>query len=535
MSPLLAANRLWRGTPAGMGVLGGLARRMSALDGWRRVGVLVLLGALATLSLPPLGLLPVLLPALCGLVWVLDGTRSRRAAFAVGWWWAWSWFAIGFYWIGNAMLVDPERFAWMIPFATLGLGAVQAVFIGVATLATHVSRASGISRILVLAGAWTLMEWVRSWFLTGFPWNPLGSVWDAVPAVLQLASVVGVFGLCAFTILVFALPAVLADFIGKTQRRLILGLVFTLLAGAFAFGTARLAAHPTEMVPGIHLRLVQAAIAQRHMWREDLRQDQLLDHVELTRGPGYDRITHVVWPETAAPFFLNLDAQARTLVASVAPPGGVVLAGAPRVTPQGTVPFGLWNSLMAVDGAGQVLGIYDKAHLVPFGEYVPLRGLLPIAKLTAGGTDFSAGPGPRTLDVPGLPPVGPFICYEAVFPGAVAERDNRPQWLLTLTNDAWFGKSAGPHQHLAAGRMRAVEEGLPLVRSANSGISAIIDPLGREVRRLGLNERGVLDGELPRPVAATFYGRWGNIVPICLAGTLLLLGVCLGLLRTVRD
>jgi len=532
--PALAVTSQWRGTPAGVGPLGGLASRLSAITGWRRVAVLVLLGALATLSLPPLGWLPVLLPALSGLVWVLDGIRTRRAAFAAGWWWAWAWFAIGFYWIGNAMLVDPERFAWMIPFATLGLGAVQAVFIGLATLVTHMSRAGGIFRVLVLAGAWTLMEWVRSWFLTGFPWNPLGSVWDAVPTVLQLASVIGVFGLCAFTILVFALPAVLADFITKAGRRTVVGLIFALLAGAVVFGALRLDAHPTELVPGIRLRLVQAAIAQRHMWRDDLRQSQLLDHVELTRGPGFDRITHVVWPETAAPFFLNLDPQARALVASVAPPGGLVLAGSPRITPQGAEPFGLWNSLMAVDGAAQVLGIYDKAHLVPFGEYVPLRGLLPIAKLTAGGTDFSAGPGARTLALPGLPPVGPFICYEAVFPGAVADPANRPQWLLTLTNDAWFGKSAGPHQHLAAGRMRAVEEGLPLVRSANSGISAIIDPLGRELHRLGLNQRGVLDGELPRPLAVTLYSRWGNIVPICLAGILLLLGVFGHILRSVR-
>jgi len=531
----LAANNQWRGTPSGLGGLGRMASRLAGLTGWRRFGVLMLLGALATLSLPPLGWLVVLLPSLSGLVWVLEGAATRRSAFAVGWWWAWAWYAIGFYWIGNAMLVDPERFAWMIPFATLGLGAVQAVFIGVATLVTHLTRSTGIFRIVVLAGAWTFMEWVRSWFLSGFPWNPLGSVWDAVPSVLQLASLVGVFGLCGFTILVFALPAVLADFITVTQRRVALGLVAVLLVGGAAFGTLRLAAHPTEMVPGIRLRLVQAAIAQRHMWRDDLRQSQLLDHVELTRGPGYDKVTHVVWPETAAPFFLNLDVQARALVASVVPPGGVILAGAPRVTPQGVEPFGLWNSLMAIDAAGQVLGTYDKAHLVPFGEYVPLRGVLPIAKLTAGGTDFSAGPGPRTLDIPTLPPVGPFICYEAVFPGAVAEHGNRPQWLLTLTNDAWFGKSAGPHQHLAAGRMRAVEEGLPLVRSANSGISAIIDPLGRELYRLGLNERGVLDGELPKPVAATVYGRWGNIVPISLSIVLLLLGVFGGLLRSVRD
>lgn len=524
----LAPPALMRGSPSGLGPWGGLASRTAGLTGWRRALLLLLLGALATLALPPLGALPVLLPSLCGLVWVLEGSRSRWSAFGAGWLWAWAWYAIGFYWIGNAMLVDPGKFAWMIPFATLGLGAVQAVFIGLATLATHLTRTGGVARIIVLAGAWTVMEWVRAWFLTGFPWNPLGSVWDAVPAVLQLASLGGVYGLCAFTILVFALPAALADFLGRWQRWLVLAAVVALLAGGFAFGQARLNAHPTELVPGIKLRLVQAAIAQRHMWREDLRQSQLLDHVELSRGAGFDSVTHVIWPETAAPFFLDLDARSRAIAAMAAPVGGALLTGAPRITPQGIEPLHLWNSLMVLDGAGQVLGVYDKVHLVPFGEYVPLRGLLPITKLTAGGTDFSAGIGLRTLDIPGLPPVGPFICYESVFPGEVVGRDQkRPEWLLTVTNDGWFGKSAGPHQHLAAGRMRAVEEGLPLVRSANTGISAVLDPLGRQLARLDLGKRGIMDTGLPKPVMPTPYSRWGNAVPLLAACALLLLGISL--------
>ena len=432
------------------------------------------------------------------------------------------------------MLVDPERFAWMIPFATLGLGAVQAVFLGLATLITYLLRVGGVLRVVALAGAWTAMEWVRSWFLTGFPWNPLGSVWDAVPAVLQLASLIGVFGLCGFTILLFGLPAALADFVTRRQRWMIVAAIAALAATGMAFGAARLSAHPTEMVPGLRLRLVQAAIAQRHMWRDDLRQRQLLEQVDLTRGPGFGHVTHVVWPETAAPFFLDLDEASRTLVAAAVPPGGLVLTGAPRVTPAGRQPPHLWNSLMAVDGLARVQGIFDKVHLVPFGEYVPLRGLLPIAKMTAGATDFSPGAGLRTLDLPGLPPVGPFICYESIFPGEVVGRDQkRPQWLLTVTNDTWFGRSAGPHQHLAAGRMRAVEEGLPLVRSANSGISAVIDPLGREIGRLKLGERGVLDSGLPQAVEQTFYGRWGNAVPLALSALLLLLAAMWRQLRNL--
>lgn len=524
-----ATQTMARGTPAGTGPFGRLAGRAAGLSGWRRPALLALLGALATPALPPLGILIVLLPSLAGLIWCLDGARSWRAAFAAGWWWGWGWYGVGFYWIGNAMLVDPERFGWMIPFATLGLGAVQAVFLGGATLAAYGLRVPGVWRVVALAGTWTVMEWVRSWFLTGFPWNPLGSVWDAVPALLQLASVFGVYGLCAFTILVFGLVAVLADFRARDRQVGIVLAVAALVAVASAYGAWRLSHHPTREVAGVRLRLVQASIAQRHMWREDLREAQLLEQIELSRGPGFDTVTHMVWPETAAPFFLDQDPKHRALATMAIPYGGLLLTGAPRVTPPGDEPFHLWNSLMAIDGAGRVLGTFDKVHLVPFGEYVPLRAFLPLPKMTAGGTDFSPGDGLKTLDLPGLPSVGPFICYEAVFPGAVVGRDQpRPAWLLTVTNDAWFGRSAGPHQHLAAGRMRAVEEGLPLVRSANSGISAIIDPLGREIARLGINQRGVLDGPLPQPVDATPYARLGNKIPLLLAVMLI------GLARLAR-
>jgi apolipoprotein N-acyltransferase len=506
--------------------------RLAALTGWRRRGTLAGLGGLAALALPPVHLLPVLLLALPGLVWILDGSRDRKAAFGAGWWFGAGWFSAGLYWISHALLTDPARFGWMIPFAVFGLSGVLAVFLGLATLATRWLAPTGPGRILVLAAAWTLADWLRSFVLTGFPWNPLGSVWDASTAVLQAGALVGVYGLTLLTVLSFAAPAVLADVLGRRAKATLLVAAAALPLAAFAGGSLRLASAASEMVPDVTLRLVQANITQSHKWRDDLREANLDRHVELSRRPGWDKLTAVVWPETAAAFFLDLDAPRRARVAEAAPPGGLVLTGAPRLTPRGVEPVTVWNSLMAVDGAARIVALYDKVHLVPFGEYVPLRAVLPIAKITHGGTDFSPGPGLRTLALPGLPPASPLICYEAIFPHAVVGADQpRPGWLLNVTNDGWFGLSSGPHQHLAAARMRAVEEGLPLVRAANTGISAVIDGYGRVISSLPLGESGVVDSPLPRVLWQTPYGRLGDVLPLALAMVCCMAGIMLRRLK----
>jgi apolipoprotein N-acyltransferase len=241
----------------------------------------------------------------------------------------------------------------------------------------------------------------------------------------------------------------------------------------------------------------------------------------------------VVWPETAARYLLDRSPELRLALGGAAPPGGLLITGMPRAEPASGQVERIWNSLGVLDRAGNILATYDKFHLVPWGEYVPWRRVFPfIDKLTPGSLDFSAGPGPRTLHLPGLPPVGALICYEVVFPGRVVDPGDRPAWLLNLTNDAWYGDSFGPYQHLVAARLRAVEEGLPLVRAANTGISAVIDPYGRVRASLGLGLAGVLDADLPAALpGATVYARFGDAAPGLLGLLAILATALLGRLR----
>jgi apolipoprotein N-acyltransferase len=265
-------------------------------------------------------------------------------------------------------------------------------------------------------------------------------------------------------------------------------------------------------VAGVRLRLVQANIDQRLKWQDGERVRTLQKYLALSTQPGNPPVTHVVWPETALPYLLSTEPELLRIVARVVPPGGLLLTGAVRVEQPGPQPGRVWNSVHAIDDQGRIVATYDKFHLVPFGEYVPLRHILPIDKITPGTSDFAAGPGPSTVRLPGLPAASPLVCYEAIFPGAVtAPSGPRPQWLLNVTNDAWFGHSAGPHQHFASARLRAVEEGLPLVRAANTGISAVIDPYGRVRAELGLGREGVLESSLPAALPPTPYARFGNV------------------------
>lgn len=494
---------------------------VTGLGGWRRHLCAFLAGALAAAALAPVYVVPVLLISVPCLVLLIDGCRRPLQAFAVGWWFGLGYFVAGLYWLANAFLVDAETYAWLIPLAVFVLPSILAIFTGAAMAAARMAWSAGPERILTLALAWSAGEWLRGHLFTGFPWNLFGYVWTFSDAMIQTTAVVGIYGLSLLTVAIAASPATLAgrDLARVASWRFVLGATALCLL-LFSAGAIRIAATEIETVAGVELRLVQANIPQDQKWLPDKRRDNFVRHLTMSEASRSDRVSHVIWPETAVPYFIAGEPSRRSLIGRVSPPGGMVLTGAVRLRREGSTVAELWNSFHAIGPKGDIIGTYDKSHLVPFGEYLPMRGLLEwfgISKLVPGGSDFSAGQGVRTLRLPGLPPVSVLICYEAIFPGAVADRDDRPAWLLNITNDAWYGHSAGPYQHLAMTRVRAVEEGIPLVRAASTGISAVVDPLGRIVKSIGLGKRGVVDSELPVALTqAPPYARLGDLMFLAL-------------------
>lgn len=502
--------------------------RIGALRGWRAYIAAAGLGALAAAALPPLHLIPVLLLAVPGLLALIDGAPGAWGAARRGFFFGLGHHVVGLYWITEAILLESARYWWLVPLAVPALSAVLAVFIAVPCAVARAAPA-GARRVLLLAGAWVLADLARQYVGTGFPWNPWGSVW-AIPGgfgdvMIQPAAWVGTPGLTLATVLLAASPALgLRGVAGASA----------VLVGWAGAGWLRLQ-DPAPPAPGLRVVLVQGNVAQGQKWDPGAAAESFRRYLALTRQGVADAgartgaaPTVVIWPETASVYQLQSDPLAREYIAQAAAPAVAALvgsitftAGAPSRDPA-NLPR---NSLVAMLPDGTVAATYDKWHLVPFGEYAP--GWVPLAIQIVPG-HFAFGSGPATLHVPGLPPFAGLICYEAIFPAQVVDAADRPAWLVNITNDAWFGNSTGPRQHLAAARLRAVEEGLPLMRAANTGISAGYDAWGRELGRLGLGQTGTLVLDLPGRRPPTSFSRWGLILPAALALFLAGLGVGLG-------
>ena len=483
---------------------------LRSLTGWRRFLSAFAAGAFSALAFAPVNFFPALLLGFAVLVLLLDGADQSphpfRKAAVEGWAFAFGQYLVGWHWIGYAFLVDPSAHLWQLPFAILFLTGGLALYAGAACALALCFWRDGPARLLVFAIFYGAGEWVRGHALTGFPWNLPAYGWGASLAVMQSASLFGAYGLSFLTIL---LGASLADFCAAPRRFIAPLAIVVLLAGLWTYGALRLAAAPGSVVPNMMVRLVQPDVPQneKYVRRYVLRNWQRL--LDLSRLPG--PVTHIIWPEAAPPFLLDRSAVALAEIADLTRGNRTLITGASRAT-RATGNLAFYNSLYIFGPGGRVQAVYDKFHLVPFGEYVPfadLLGRIGITKLTEGQAGFSSGDGPHLYPVPGAPDVTPLICYEIIFPAAVTT-GQRPGWLVNVTDDSWFGPWAGPMQHLLIARVRAIEEGLPVARAANTGISAMIDPLGRITAHLNLGRMGVVDAPLPRALMPTPYARFGD-------------------------
>jgi apolipoprotein N-acyltransferase len=515
-----------------------LDKRLRSLAGWRRCCVASGAGAASALAMAPFFLWPVLWLTMPVLVWLIDGAVARHAdkgparrlaaAAQTGWWWGFGYFLAGLYWIGEPFLIEAEIFAALLPLAVLLMPAGLALFFAAATaLAAFVWR-PGAPRVVALALALSATEWLRGNILTGFPWNVLGYALTYPVELMQSAAVVGIYGLTLATALIFALPAVLwTEASDRRRGRLAAAAVALLpLVVAGALGWARLAYATSDTVRGVKIRIVQASVPQRERMQPQLWAGHFRDHLDLSgrdptgKADSLAGVTHLIWPENAMPFAALDSPEALSAIGDLLPEGTVLISGAIRVErggADGKGPRRFFNSLLVLGRGGFLVALYDKIFLVPFGEFLPLRPLLAALGLNevAQRGGYSAGVSPRPLlALPGLPAIVPLICYEAIFPGAVVQGAvplaKRPGFIVNLTNDGWFGNTTGPRQHLHQARVRAVEEGLPLLRAANNGVSAAFDAYGRPLGYLDLNARGTLDVPLAVALPPPPYARFGE-------------------------
>lgn len=543
-----------------------LVRWIVLSAGWQRRLIALVAGATGALALAPIDFVPAMIVPMTVAVWLIDGAargernrgwarvlqpRSCWSAAAAGWWWGLGYFVAGFWWLGSAFLVDPGKDAWALPFGVLGVPAALACYPAAGFALARLFWSPRTGRIFALAAGLGASEWLRERLFTGFPWNNYGMAFGDHLVLSQAASLFGNPGLTLLAILVCAAPATLADprRPGGTRRAQITP---TLLAGlavvALAlFGFLRLSADPGTTVAGVRLRIMQPNIPQNDDFSYANKDKILADYLDLSdratspERAGLADVTHLIWPESAFPFVLSRDPDALESIGKVLSAGTLLITGAARVdAPEPgmgkKVEPAYFNAIEVVGPGGTILDNYDKVHLVPFGEYLPYDSFLRRLGVThfvhiPGG--FTPGTQRRLLDIPGLPPVAPSVCYEAIFSQAVLPTGPESERLragviLNVTNDSWFGRTAGPYQHFAQARLRAVEYGLPLIRAANSGISAVVDAYGRVTASLPLGVRNVLDASLPQRIPPTLYARASWIIEPGIYLGFLLLGFASG-------
>ncbi len=517
-------------------------RRFSLTTSWDFAIIAYALGALGALGHAPfliggspVHVWPATLACLVGFVWLLDGADARaplRSGFWRGWWLGSGYFLVGLWWVGEAFITRGPEFAPFAPIASLAMGFGLALFWGAAGAVARVLWTHDHRRIAVFAVVLCLFEYLRGFVFTGFPWNLVGHVWPAGGAMSQTAAHIGVWGLTALTVYGFASPAALFSRSGDFVSRIMpLALGFAAMAVCFAAGLGRLSTASDAVVEDVRLRLVQQQIPLEEKFRPGNAFAVLDRYLDATESEGLEDVTHIIWPENAvpAPIYLNETDIALENINATLKRGQVLLSGTTRRDPDDTSGTTFYNSMVGLRfstaeterarddiDAKLVEFQYDKVKLVPFGEVTPFRNFWRVLgfgeMLNRQGADFEPGSGPTTVDIPGAPPAAPQICYETIFSGFTPRGAERPQWIVTVSNDSWYGLTAGPWQFLNQTRYRAIEEGLPVVRSVSGGASGVIDAYGRmpKLRQSAFGDDAVLDSDLPAALKPTLYALTGD-------------------------
>jgi len=515
-------------------------------------GLTVLLGMVSVLGHAPFYIWPLTIICLAFLMLRLDGSHGQTRILRSGFWRGFSfglgYFLAGLYWIGSAFIARGPEFVPFMPFAVLAMAAGLALFWGFAGMAyvRLTSRApNSVWRAGIFACVFFIVEYLRGHIFSGFPWNLPGYIFPAGKPISQLASITGIYGLTA---LVFAVSAALALWISSTRKWMPFALSLAVLAACFGFGVLRLNGADIQYVDGVKLRIVHANIPQRDKFDPAKYVSTANTYLQLSRSEGFEDVTHIIWPEGAVPGLMFED---RGLMAAIenmvrsgngAPPVFITQTLRAEQKPGASKPD-YYNAAAAVsfdiDGRVPVYSAYyDKQKLVPFGEYIPGKGVLEkigMHSLSSALESMTPGQSGDVPTLPGLPPVSILICYEIIFPGfaekAQPQSGQRAKWILNLSNDSWYGNSTGPYQHINQARYRAIEQGLPVVRATSGGISGVIDPYGRQANKLGLNEQGVIDARLPRELMHKYAYKSAVNHRIALLIILLLIGCIWGLHR----
>ena len=494
---------------------------MAGLPALARGALSALAGALLAMGLPPYGLWPLAFLGLpLFLVLLETGKQARwRSGFGLGWLFGLGYFALALHWIGYAFFVEADTYLWMMPFMLGALSGGMAVYWALAAVLAKRFGGSGLRLVLAFSACLAVAEWLRGRLFTGFPWAAPGLLVDGMGGVAQAAALIGMTGLTLFVVLWASLPYLVLS--GQRRGAMAAGLALLLLLPAlWGWGELRLKGATDAMMPGIAIRIVQPNLPQEQKWRDDNAR-QILDDLEQMsalptpeRPDGIAGITHVIWPESAVPFLIDESPAAKAELKPLLGGRTALITGAVRLDRKGEGEEpDAHNSIIVFDGTAEPVARYDKWRLVPGGEFLPFAWALePLGfqQVVQTPGSFVPGPGPRTVTLPGGLRAGLTICYEAVFPDRLVDAADRPNVIINVTNDGWFGRSTGPWQHLAQARLRTIEQGLPMIRAANTGISAIIDPYGRTLRMLPLMQKGVVDSPLPMAISPPPYARWGD-------------------------